>query len=78
MKRREVIRYSEAFKNEVIQEIERGRFESLEGARRRYGIGGTGTIKRWLKKFGKHQYLGKVVRVEKPQERKEVVSGDRL
>ena len=61
-------RYSEAFKRQVVSEIESGSV-GIDGARRRYGIGGCGTIPFWLRKYGKNHLLGRVIRVEKPEER---------
>jgi len=56
-------RYSLAFKQKVISEIEAGKF-SIGEARRIYDIKGCGTIPDWLKKLGKHHLLDKVVRIE--------------
>jgi transposase-like protein len=61
-------RYSLAFKQKVIHEIESGKL-SIEKARRIYDIGGTCTIQKWLKKLGKHHLLYKVVRIEMKDER---------
>lgn len=68
MQERLVRRYSACFKRQVIAELERGRFGSLEEARVHYGIGGSETIQRWLKRFGRNHLQAKVVRVEKPGE----------
>jgi len=62
------IRYSMAFKRQVVAELEAGRFRSIEEARRHYDIGGTMTVRRWLEQFGKNHLIPKVVRVEKPNE----------
>jgi len=62
------VRYSEAFKLQVIQELESGKHDSLEAARRAYDIHGTRTIRGWLLKYGRNDLLGKVIRVEKPNE----------
>ncbi len=62
------IRYSLAFKRQVVAELEAGRFRSIEEARRHYDIGGTMTVRRWLERFGKNHLIPKVVRVEKPNE----------
>lgn len=67
-----VIRYSEAFKQQVVEEIEGGRFSSPYEAAKAYGITGKGTIERWLKKAGRQRHLKKVVRVEKPDEPGEI------
>ncbi len=61
-------RYSEAFKMQVIKELESGKLGSLEEARRVYGIGGSVTIQKWLSKYGRNDLKGKVIRVEKPEE----------
>jgi len=68
-----VHRYSTAFKLHVVSEIESGRL-SMEGARRRYGIGGKTTVTKWLRRFGKNHLLPKVVRVETPEERDQVTT----
>jgi transposase-like protein len=66
------IRYSEAFKLQVVRELEAGRFESSGAARRAYGVKGNGTVEKWVRRFGKDHLLGKVVRVMKADERAEV------
>ncbi len=58
-----VYRYSSAFKQKVISEIESGQITVAE-ARRIYDITGGNTINDWLRKFGKNHLLNKVVRVE--------------
>jgi transposase-like protein len=62
------IRYSEAFKQQVLRELEEGKLESIEQARRVYGIRGGGTITKWIQNYGKTHLMRKVVRVEKPEE----------
>lgn len=69
---RSAIRYSEAFKLQVLRELEEGRFESRAAAARAYGIRGMGSIEYWAKKYGKLHLLGKVIRVETPKEVSEV------
>jgi transposase len=59
--------YSTAFKLKVISEIESGQL-SIEQARKIYNIGGSSTITKWIKKFGKNHLLGKIVRIEMPDE----------
>lgn len=66
------MRYSLAFKQQVVAEIEAGRFRSICRASEHYGIGGTTTVRRWLKQFGKNHLIPKVVRVEKPNEASQV------
>ena len=63
-----VKRYSVAFKRQVIADLESGRFATLAAARQHYGIDGSSTIQRWLRRYGKNDLLTKVVRVQKPDE----------
>ena len=65
------IRYSEAFKNQVIKEVEEGHCSCHE-AREKYGIKGVATIQYWMKRMGKLDALPKIIRVEKPDERSRV------
>jgi transposase-like protein len=65
---RSTIRYSEGFKLQVLRELEMGRFAHRAAAARAYGIRGSGTIEYWARKYGKNHLLGKVIRVEKPEE----------
>ena len=69
---RKLIKYSEAFKRHVVSELESGRFRSHEEAREFYGIGGSSTVSRWVRTYGKEHLNWKVVRVETPDERNEV------
>lgn len=68
---RVVIRYSEAFKQQVVREVEEGRYSS-EQARRAYGIKGSHTIRYWMKRMGKFESLPRILRVEKPNEKDRV------
>jgi transposase-like protein len=68
------VRYSRAFKQQVVVELEAGRFRSLAEAREHYGIGGMGTIRNWLARLGKTELMPKVVRVEKPDEVDQIVA----
>lgn len=72
MEQKAVMRYSEAFKLQVVRDLELGRFESVGAAGRAYGVKGCHTVARWVRRFGKDHLLGKVVRVMKADERAEV------
>jgi transposase len=63
---REVIRYSEAFKLSVVQEVEAGGL-AFDEVGRKYGVKGHATICKWVRKYGNGS-RGKVIRVEKPEE----------
>lgn len=65
-------RYSEAFKLQVIREIEEGRFASANEASQAYRIRGHETVARWLRQSGRGKLVRKVVRVEKPGEPGEI------
>lgn len=51
---------------QLVRELEKGDM-SREECRRKYGVSGGGTLKYWLGKYGTG-HIGKVIRVEKPQE----------
>lgn len=68
----ESIRYSEAFKLQVVRELEAGTHAGCTAAREAYGIGGAETVQHWVRKYGKSHLLRKVVRVETPEERSEL------
>lgn len=61
-----VIRYSHAFKMQVVREVESGR-DCAFAVQRKYGVRGCGTVMRWVRQFGSGKY-GKVIRVEKADE----------
>ena len=67
-----VIRYSEAFKLQVVQDLESGRFQSPHEAARAHGIGGMTTVTNWLRKYGRGDLLKKVVVVKKKDEPSEI------
>ncbi len=60
------IRYSEAFKLQVVRELEAGGI-NRDQIRRKYGVGGGYTIRRWVSRYGNGS-IGKVIRVQPPQE----------
>jgi transposase-like protein len=48
---KKVNQYSDEFKKGVVKEVILGQI-SQEGARRKYGIGGSMTLPRWIAKYG--------------------------
>lgn len=72
MKGRVTKRYSEAFKLQVVRDVEQGRYSGPTAAGRAYGVTGEGTVAGWVRRFGKDHILGKVVRVMKADEETEV------
>ena len=59
------VRYSEAFKVEIVRELEK-ELAPVDQVRRKYGVG-AGTIQQWIAKYG-NGTRGKVIRVETPKE----------
>lgn len=66
------IRYSEAFKRQVVEEIARGRHTTIGAAQRAYGIRGSVTVPGWVRKYGREDLLPKRVRIETLKERDEL------
>lgn len=62
------LRYSESFKQKVVEEIESGKM-NLSEASKRYNIKGASTIANWIKKMGKNHLLNKIVRIETMEEK---------
>ena len=73
MDQRIVVRYSMSFKQQVVEELESGRFSSISEAKEHYGIAGAGTVRSWLVKYGRNHLCAKVVRVEKPNEKDQIL-----
>lgn len=69
--RKIAIQYSQAFKHQVVQEIEDGK-STITEARRKYGIKGGGTVQSWMRTMGKLRGLSKIVRVESPNEKSRI------
>jgi transposase-like protein len=65
---KEVIRYSEAFKVRLVEDVACGKYKSLEEARRRNGIRGSVTLTKWLKQYGREDILPKRIKVETMEE----------
>lgn len=63
-----VIRYSEAFKRQVVDEIARGKFSSPYKAQQAYGIRGNATVAKWVRKYGREDLLPKRMRIETMEE----------
>ena len=61
-----IIRYSQAFKMQLVREVESGEATALS-VQRKYNIKGSGTVLRWVRQYGSGKY-GKVIRVERSNE----------
>ena len=69
---KETIRYSESFKQKVVNELSKGKFPSTHEASKAYGITGSSTVRAWVKKYGRTDLLSKVIRVESENDIDEV------
>ena len=67
-----LVGYSEAFKLQVVREVEEGKHASCWAASQAYAIGGAVTVQRWVREYGKGHLVRKVMRVETPDERSEL------
>ena len=67
-----ILRYSEAFKRQVVEELERGKFATISEASRVYGIRGAATVTQWIRKYGNERLLPKKVKIETLKERDEL------
>jgi transposase len=63
--------YSEAFKRQVVSELESGKFSSPGQASRAYGIKGATTVTRWLRQHGREDLTPKQVKITTMQEQDE-------
>jgi len=54
---------------QIVRELERGGI-NFAACRRKYGVGGSFTLQRWVSQYGNGS-IGKVIRVETPEERNE-------
>lgn len=60
-------RYSQAFKLQVVKQLEGKELKSAWAAQQRYGVA-YATVRRWLEEMGNNHLIGKVVKVETPEE----------
>lgn len=71
------VRYSEAFKRQVVDQIARGKYATVEAARRAYGIGGSMTVGRWVRRYGSEELQPKRIRIETMNEIDELKAAKR-
>lgn len=69
MKENTSIRYSEAFKRQVVDEIAKGKHTTSYKAQQAYGIRGGDTVNRWISKYGRDDLLPKQLRIETMKEK---------
>jgi len=68
VKQKTTIRYSEAFKRQIVNAISNGKYSSCNAARLANGISGVATVNRWVRKYGREELLPKRIRIEKVKE----------
>ena len=56
-----LIKYSDNFKRKIVEEIE-SKGISIPKIQSKYGIKGGGTVYQWVRKYGKNDLIGKVIR----------------
>lgn len=59
-------RYSEVIKRQVVSEYEAG--TSIPELQKKYGIGGSPTIARWIRKYGKQGYREQTIYIQSADE----------
>jgi transposase-like protein len=69
---RNVVRYSEAFKLRLVEDVAGGKYKSLGEAGRRNGIRGRATVVRWIKQYGREDILPRRIKVETMDETDEM------
>jgi transposase-like protein len=58
---RTIKRYSEELKQRIVQDISSGKYDSIAGAARAYGIYKYETVTRWLRQGGREDLCPRVV-----------------
>ena len=68
---RRIIRYSEAFKKKVLEELREGRWASAPEAANAYGLR-KNIVYHWMEKYGYSSLKGKVFKVVAPEEKDQI------
>lgn len=71
MRTKETVRYSEAFKQQVVSELSSGKFEGPTQAAQAYGIKGAGTVGGWLRRYGRSDLMPKRITITSMSEQDE-------
>jgi transposase-like protein len=69
---KDVIRYREAFKVRVVEDVAAGKYAGIEEAMRRNGIRGSSALMKWIKQYGREGMLPRRIKVETMEERDEL------
>lgn len=65
------VRYSEAFKRQVVSELEAGKFNGPHAAMRAYGIRGMTTVIGWLRRYGRADLIPRQLTIKTMKEKDE-------
>ena len=71
MRATEQIRYSEAFKQQVVGEVSSGKFSGPTQAAQAYGIRGATTVAGWLRRYGRSDLMPRRVTITSMSEQDE-------
>ncbi len=71
--KRKIIRYSESFKRQVVEEYESG--ERIVDLKQKYGIKGGMTITNWIRKYSKKGFRHEMVHIQSAEENGYVKGG---
>jgi transposase-like protein len=66
------LRYSEAFKLQIVKELKSGELSCINAARLKYGVGGFRTIRGWLNQYGRNGLIPKTAKIEMPEENSKI------
>jgi len=58
---RTIIKYTNDFKNKILDEMKSGKLKRIEDAKLTYGIYGSETLPKWIGKSGREKLYTKVV-----------------
>lgn len=70
MKKEQVKRYSQAFRQQVVREYEAG--ATIYSLRQQYGIGGYNPVKQWIEQFSRAGYRSELVVIQTVADQVEV------
>ncbi|BET66125.1 hypothetical protein ASA1KI_10430 [Opitutales bacterium ASA1] len=69
MKANHFVRYGEAFKRQIVEEIQAGKFSGPFAASRAYAIKGATTVNNWLRRYGRQDLMPKQITINSVQEK---------
>lgn len=70
MSKEPIKRYTQAFKQQVVREYEAG--ASAYSLRQKYGIGGPGTVKQWVQRYGRSGFRTEMITIQTAADQLEV------